>query len=109
MSEGRGNVMAGMGWMLGLSVALAWLPILGPFIAGFVGGRKAGTLGAALLAAILPAFLFIVLAGLLGALLGWVPILGQLWAMVAGLSGWVISTASGIPLVLGALLGAATR
>jgi len=109
MSEGRGNVMAGMGWMLGLSILLAWMPLVGPFIAGFVGGRKAGTIGAALLAAILPTFLFVMVAGLLGALLGWIPILGQLWGLVAGLGGWVVSTAAGIPLLLGALLGAATK
>jgi hypothetical protein len=109
MSEGRGNVMAGMGWMLGMSVALAWMPVVGPLVAGFVGGRKAGTIGAALLAAILPVFLFMAIAGFLGALLGWIPIIGQLWAVVAGLGGWVISTASGLPLLIGAMIGAATR
>ena len=48
-------------------------------------------------------------AGLLGALLGWIPIIGQLWGLVAGLGWWVVTTASGLPLLFGAVVGAATR
>jgi prepilin-type processing-associated H-X9-DG protein len=40
-AEKRGTSGAAAGWMFGLSILLAPLLILGPFIAGFVGGRKA--------------------------------------------------------------------
>ena len=33
----RGSIPKAMAWMIGLSVALFWIPLLGSFIAGFVG------------------------------------------------------------------------
>lgn len=46
----RGSVMSAMGWMIGLSAVLFWLPVIGSLIAGYVGGRKAGSWGRALAA-----------------------------------------------------------
>src|SRR5437660_12838370 len=58
----RGSCAGAFGWILGVSILLCWLPVLGPFLAGFVGGRKARWPGTAFAAAIIPAALW---AGLL--------------------------------------------
>ncbi len=105
----RGSVPQAMAWMIGLSVVLFWLPILGGLIAGFVGGRKAGGIGPAIAAALLPGFVFAVVNLLLGGLLGGIPILGQLYLLVAGLGGLVLSLMSVVPLVIGAIIGAMTK
>ena len=46
---------------------------------------------------------------LLGGLLGGIPILGQLYLLVAGLGGLVLSVVSVVPLVIGAIIGAMTK
>ena len=101
----RGSVMSAMGWMIGLSAVLFWLPIFGSLIAGYVGGRKAGSWGSAVMAAILPGFLFAIIGGLITGLIGWIPIIGGLWGAVAGLGGLVLGAASIVPLLIGAVLG----
>ena len=105
----RGGVPAAMAWMIGLSAALFWLPLLGGLIAGFVGGRKAGTVGNAVAAVLFPGFLLWVFSFFLGGMLGWIPILGQLVAAVAGLGAFALSFMNVVPLLLGAVLGAATK
>ncbi len=105
MTSSRGSTVSAMAWMVGLSAALFWLPVFGGLIAGYVGGRKAGSVGAAIIAALLPGFLFAVIVALMGGLLGWIPIIGQLWAVVAGFGGLVLSTMSVVPLLIGAVLG----
>jgi len=97
-----------MGWMIGLSIALSWFPLVGGLIAGFVGGRKAGSLGAALVAVFLPGVILFLLTAVVGTLIGWIPILGHLWGMLAGVGKWALSFMSIIPLVIGAVLGGAT-
>lgn len=72
------NVLSAMLVMLGLSLVLGWIPVVGPLAAGFFGGRKAGTPGAAATAAVLPA----VLAGAIVWLI--VYALPQIGALVAG-------------------------
>lgn len=47
-----------LAWVLGLSIVLGWLPVIGPLIAGFVGGRAARRVGVALGAALIPAVLW---------------------------------------------------
>jgi hypothetical protein len=94
--------------MIGLSILLFWIPLVGGLIAGFVGGRKAGGVGAALVAAFLPGIIFVVITAIVGALLGWIPIIGQLWALVAGIGAWALSFMHVIPLVIGAVIGGAT-
>ena len=104
----RGSIPSAMGWMIGLSAALFWLPFFGGLIAGYVGGRKAGGIGPAVMAVFLPGIILLLISILVGALLGWIPIIGQLWAMVAGLGVWAISFMNVIPLVFGAVIGGAT-
>ncbi|MEE8134551.1 MAG: hypothetical protein V3T56_05815 [Gemmatimonadales bacterium] len=101
----RGSVLSAMGWMIGLSAVLFWLPVFGSLIAGYVGGRKAGSWGRAVMAAILPGFLFAVIGGLITGLIGWIPIIGGLWGALAGLGGVVIGAAKILPLMIGAVLG----
>ena len=97
-----------MGWMVGLSIALSWIPLLGGLIAGFVGGRKAGGVRSALAAVFLPGIVLFLLTIFVGALVGWIPLIGQLWGMLAGAGSWVLSFMNVIPLILGAVIGGAT-
>lgn len=50
--------MSAVAWMLGLSVALCWLPVVGPFLAGWAGGRRLRRPSAAFFAALIPAALW---------------------------------------------------
>jgi hypothetical protein len=105
---GRGSITQAMAWMLGLSVALFWAPMVGSLIAGFVGGRKAGSAGRALAAALLPGVILVVVSILLGALIGWIPVVGQLVAWLMGMGAWVLGFVNLVPLLIGALIGGAT-
>lgn len=88
--------------MVGLSILLFWLPIVGPFIAGFVGGRRAVTVGRALIAAFAPAVLLaVVVVAILAAFE--LPIIGA----VAGIGVAIVILVEDIPLFIGAWLGAA--
>jgi len=97
-----------MGWMVGLSILLSWIPLVGGLVAGFVGGRKAGNVPTALMAVFLPGVLLFVVTLFMGALIGWIPIIGRLWGAVASTGGWVLSFMNVIPLVIGAWIGGAT-
>ncbi len=101
----RGSIFSAMGWMVGLSAVLFWLPVIGSLIAGYVGGRKAGGVWPAVWAALLPGALFWFLATILTGLVGWIPLIGPLWGALAGLGGVVLGTMSIIPLMIGAVLG----
>ncbi len=105
MTIRRGSISSAMLWMIGLSAALFWMPVLGGLIAGFVGGRKAGGVFPAVVAVVLPGLILGLLTFFLGGLLGWIPIIGQLFAFVAGLGAVVLSSMSVIPLLVGAVLG----
>lgn len=97
----RGSVVGAAGWMIGLSVVLFWLPILGPAIAGFVGGRKAGSVGKAVVAAFAPAVA-------LGALVAVILIAFELPLVgtVAGVGLFLFILAEDVPLFIGAVVGA---
>jgi len=97
-----------MAWMIGLSAGLFWLPVVGGLIAGFVGGRKAGSWGRAVAAAVLPGVLFFMVVALAGAVLGWIPVIGQLFGMLAGAGKLVLGTMHAVPLLIGAVIGGAT-
>lgn len=100
---GGGSVSKAAVWMIGLSVLLFWLPVLGPAIAGFVGGTEARTLGKAMTAALIPA----VLVGLLVALLLSafdLPVIGT----VAGIGIGIAVLIQDIPMFIGAAFGAGT-
>jgi hypothetical protein len=97
-----------MTWMIGLSILLFWLPFLGGLIAGFVGGRKAGRVPEAILAVLLPGLILGILTFLLGGILGGIPVIGQLFAVVANMGAFMLSFMNVIPLLIGAILGALT-
>ncbi len=104
----RGNIPSAMAWMIGLSAVLFWIPVVGGLIAGFVGGRKAGGVGPAIAAALLPAFILWLLTIILGGLLGWIPIIGALFGMIAGMGNLVVSVLNVVPLLIGAVVGGMT-
>jgi hypothetical protein len=104
----RGSIPRAMAWMIGLSAVLFWMPFLGGLIAGFVGGQKAGSPGRAVAAAILPGVIFGLVVFFLGGLFGWIPILGHLISMLAGMGGLVLSSLHVIPLLIGAVIGGMT-
>ena len=104
----RGSIPQAMAWMIGLSVALFWIPFLGSLIAGFVGGRKAGGIGEGLIAAVLPGVILLLTSILLGSLLGWIPVIGQLVGWMLGMGAWVLGFVNVVPLLLGAAIGGAT-
>ncbi len=85
-----------------LSLALFWLPVIGPLAAGFVGGRKSGTLGNAIVAVFLPAVIFGVAFFFLATLFTGIPLFG----LVAGAGGVALAMLHVGPLLLGAILGA---
>jgi hypothetical protein len=93
----RSSIFGASLWMVGLSLALFFVPAINGFIAGLVGGYKVGGAGRALTAAILPAI--VVALGL--------------WLVLAVLDAPVVGFLSGIALIglvvfssLGLLLGA---
>lgn len=88
-------------WMIGLSILLFWLPILGPAVAGLVGGYFAGTVGRAILASLMPAVVLAVLILLVGTAFD-LPVVG---ALASGAIGLVILFGD-VPLVLAAIIGA---
>ncbi len=104
----RGSIPNAMAWMFGLSLALFWMPVAGPLIAGFVGGRKAGSAGRAIAAALLPGAVLFVLMVVVGGLLGWIPIIGQLFAFLLGTGAKILSIVNVVPLLVGAVIGGAT-
>lgn len=104
----RGSIGEAMVWMIGLSVALFWVPVVGGLVAGFVGGRKAGSPGAAAVAVVLPGLILFLVSALLGALVGWIPLIGQLVAAILGMGSLVLSFMNVIPLLVGAVIGGMT-
>jgi prepilin-type processing-associated H-X9-DG protein len=56
---GKPNIRAALFWTTVLSIVLAPLVIVGPFIAGYVGGRKARAAPAAFIAALGPALIWV--------------------------------------------------
>ena len=108
MTNQRGSLWSAMAWMIGLSVVLVWLPIFGGLVAGYVGGLKAGSPGRGIFAALLPGFLFTIVVMLLGAFLAWIPLIGQIWAAVAGMGGVLLGTMQVLPLLIGAGVGGMT-
>ena len=88
--------------MLGLSLLLFWLPIVGPLIAGYVGGRMAGGVGRAVTLAVLPAVAMGLLVALVVAAFD-LPVLGT----VAGIRVFVVVLVQDVPLLIGAAFGGA--
>jgi hypothetical protein len=100
----RSSVIAGSLWMVVISIALFFLPLLNGLIAGAVGGYKVGGVGRALLAAILPG------AAVAGALWGIFALLdAPVWGLLAGAAIGVLVLLSDVGLFIGAAIGGAAR
>ncbi|MEW6144986.1 MAG: hypothetical protein AB1598_08230 [Thermodesulfobacteriota bacterium] len=97
----KGSIVAGLFWMLVISILLFWIPTIGPLIAGIVGGKKSGGVGNAILAALLPAILMGVLLFFFGSLLTGAPLIG----FVAGMGAFVLVVSNVGPLLIGAIIG----
>ena len=102
-SEQKGTILAGLFWMIVISILLFWVPTVGPLIAGIVGGKKSGGVGNAMIAALLPAILLGVFLFFFASVLTGAPLIG----MVAGAGAFVLVAANVIPLDL--LAAAGTR
>lgn len=100
-----GNIGMGILWMFIISVLLFWLPLFGGLIAGFVGGRQSGGIGNAILATLLPGILFGVLLFLISTSLSGAPLIGA----IAGIGGTVLVLLHVGPLLVGAIIGGATK
>jgi hypothetical protein len=96
-----GSVLAGMIWMLVLSLLLFWLPTFGPLIAGAVGGKRAGGVGPGLLAALLPSLVLAAGLAFFATALTGLPLIGA----VAGMGTMVLLLLEIGPLLVGALIG----
>jgi hypothetical protein len=97
----KGSVLAGLIWMLVLSILLFWLPLIGPLVAGFVGGKKSGGLGKAILAVFIPAIFFAIMLFVFSTALTGLPLIGA----VAAAGGFVLAAAEVGPLLIGAVVG----
>jgi hypothetical protein len=95
-------ILKGSLWMVGLTLALFFIPLVNGVIGGVVGGYKVGRVRRALLAAILPAivvaFSLWVVLGVMG-----LPFVGIIAGVAVG--GWVFLASLGI--FLGAAVGGA--
>lgn len=94
------NIAVGALWMIGVTLALFFLPILNGLIGGLIGGYKVGSLKRALAAAVLPALVAAVGLWVIFAVLG-APIFGVL----AGAGVAVMIGLSEIGIFLGAAIG----
>lgn len=89
-------------WMIGISLALFFLPAINGLVGGGVGGYKAGTVGRALGAAVLPAIIVGIAVWVLLALFN-APVIGFISGLAVGI--WALLSSFG--LVVGALIGGA--
>ncbi len=100
-AQQRSSIGRASATMVGLSVLLIWLPIIGPLIAGYFGGKKAGGVGPAVMAVFLPGIIMVVITFFFGWLLSAIPIVGGLF----GLAKFAVSAMQIGPLLIGAIIG----
>jgi hypothetical protein len=98
------NIILGSLWMVGISLALFFLPAINGLVGGLVGGYKVGTPRNALIAAILPAVVIGVGLVLFFSVLGF-PVLG----FFSGAAVASLIALSEIGLLVGAWIGGFVR
>lgn len=98
----RSSIVSGSLWMIGLTLALFFLPLINGVIGGLVGGYKVGGAGRAMLAAILPAAVVAAALWVLFLVID-APVLG----VVAGLTGATLVVLADLGIFIGALIGGA--
>ena len=96
----RTNVVVGSIWMLVITVALFFLPLVNGLVGGLVGGYKVGGWKRALAAAVLPAVVASVVLWVLVAAMG-----APVWGFVAGTALAVIILLADVGIFLGAIIG----
>lgn len=101
VKENQGSIIAGMFWMLIISLLLFWLPAFGSLIAGIVGGKQAGGIMAGITAALLPGILVGVALFFASTMLTTLPMIGA----VFGLGTILLYTIYVAPIVIGAIIG----
>lgn len=102
--EPRSSVVTGSLWMVGITLALFFFPLVNGLVGGLVGGYKVGGVRRALTAAILPAIvaaagLWVIFAILDAVVLGF----------VAGLAAGVVIALADVGIFIGAAIGGAVR
>src|SRR5688572_30820111 len=100
LTTDRSSILAGSFWMVAISLALFFLPLINGLVGGFVGGYRVGGVGRALIAAILPAA--IVTLGLWLIFAFWN---APVWGLVAGLTGGLLVVLADVGIFLGAAIG----
>jgi hypothetical protein len=100
----RSSIVVGSIWMVFLSLALFFLPLVNGLIAGAVGGYKVGGVGRALAAAILPAFV----AGA-GLWIAFAVFDAPIWGFLAGSAVGLIILLADVGLFIGAVAGGLLR
>lgn len=96
----RKNVFVAALWMIGITIALFFLPLINGLIGGVVGGYKAGDWKRALVAAVLPAVIVTVALWIL--LIAFeLPIVG----FIAGAAAGVLILLADVGIFIGALIG----
>jgi hypothetical protein len=98
----RSSIPAASAWMVVISIALFFVPVLNGLIGGLVGGYKAGGVRRALIAAILPAVVLAIAMWVILALLS-APIIG----FFAGAALGLIVLFADLGLFIGAAIGGA--
>lgn len=101
-TEDRKSVVMGSVWMVVITLALFFIPILNGLIGGLVGGYMVRGVGRALGAAVLPAIVVAIGLWLLLAVLD-LPVIGFIAGIAVGL--WILF--SDLGLLLGAAVGGA--
>ncbi len=96
----KSNVFTAALWMVGITVALFFLPLINGLIGGAVGGYKAGDWKRALAAAVIPAAVVTAALWLILIALG-LPVIG----FVAGATAGVLILLADVGIFVGALAG----
>ena len=98
----RKNVFLAALWMVGITLALFFLPLINGLIGGAIGGYKAGTWRRALVAALIPAVVVAIALWVL--LIAFeLPIVG----FVAGATAGIVIFVADLGILVGALAGGA--
>lgn len=101
-TPGASSVVSASVWMVIITVALFFLPVINGLIGGFVGGYKVGSPGRAIGAAVLPAL--IASGGLWLLLIAFdLPVVG----FVAGITAGILILLADLGIFVGALIGGA--
>lgn len=98
----RSSIVAGSVWMIAVTLALFFLPLINGIVGGLVGGYKVGGAGRALLAAILPAVIVAVGLWLIFALAE-----APVWGVLAGLTAAALVALADVGIFIGAAIGGA--